>query len=192
MTEMRAVPTRLPEVVEIQATRHEDSRGHFVETFRQDWFAAKVADASFVQDNQALNFRRGTIRGLHAQIPPCAQGKLVCCVAGSILDVAVDVRRGSRTFGAWVSVTLSAEQGNQLWVPEGFLHGYCTLSDNCLISYKVTAPYSREHNRGVRWDDPDIGVTWPSVADPTLLSDADRQWPTLGAVSLSFDVVPEH
>ena len=176
---MQALATRLPDVVEIRTARHEDSRGHFAETFRQDWFAAEVSDVSFVQDNQAMNVRTGTVRGLHAQADPFAQGKLVRCVAGSIFDVAVDARRGSPNFGEWVGVMLSAEQGNQLWIPPGFLHGYCTLEDDCLVAYKVTAYYSREHSRGVRWDDPDIGIAWPVSAENAILSDADRNWPAL-------------
>ena len=133
----------------------------------------------FVQENQSLSIRPGTVRGLHFQANPAAQGKLVRCLAGRIVDVAVDLRRGSPTFGQWISTILSPEENNQLWVPVGFGHGFCTLEPNSVISYRVTGYYSPEHDKGVAWDDPDIAVDWPDIADPETLSAKDRVQPRL-------------
>ena len=177
----------IPEVVEITPSRHGDDRGYFSETFRQDWFSANVADVDFVQENQSLSRSRGVVRGLHFQSAPSQQGKLVRCIGGAILDVAVDIRRGSPTFGKHVSATLTAAEGNQLWVPVGFLHGFCTLTADALVSYKVTAYYDPKSDRGVRWDDPDIAVDWPAFVDPALLSAKDRQQPALADLPTYFE-----
>lgn len=171
--------TTLAGVVEITPRRHEDSRGYFSETFREDWFGANVGPFDFVQENQSLSRIAGVVRGLHFQTEPAAQGKLVRCVSGAIFDVAVDIRHGSPTFGEWTAAILTAEQGNQLWIPPGFLHGFCTLVPDCLVSYKVTSYYDRDCDRGVRWNDPDIGITWPEVADSSLLSAKDAEAPLL-------------
>lgn len=184
---MHASPTSLPDVVEIVPTRHGDARGYFSETFRLDWFAANVSPLAFVQENQSLSRKRGVIRGLHFQSEPFAQGKLVRCIGGAIFDVAVDIRQGSPNFGRWTAVTLSAESGNQLWVPPGFLHGFCTLTEDAVVSYKVTAYYSRDNDLGVRWNDPDIGVEWPGEADPSTLSDKDARQPLLKELGHYFD-----
>ncbi len=177
----------IPEVVEITPSRHGDERGYFSETFRSDWFSANVADVDFVQENQSLSRSRGVVRGLHFQSAPSEQGKLVRCMSGAILDVAVDIRRGSPTFGSYVSATLTAEDGNQLWVPAGFLHGFCTLTEDTLVSYKVTAYYDPKADRGVSWNDPDIGVAWPEFADASLLSGKDRQQPSLADLPTYFE-----
>lgn len=184
---MRLYDTDLKDVRVIIAGRHEDSRGYFSEVFRRDWFAANVADVDFVQENQSLSRRAGVVRGLHFQSSPFAQGKLVSCLAGSIFDVAVDIRKGSPDYGKWASVTLTAEQGNQLWIPAGFLHGFCTLEPDCVVSYKVTAPYDRDSDRGVLWNDPELGVVWPEVANPDLLSPKDVTQPLLSALPTYFN-----
>ncbi|WP_417583110.1 dTDP-4-dehydrorhamnose 3,5-epimerase [Pelagibacterium sp.] len=176
---MKVAATDLDKVVGITPAKHADPRGYFSETFRDDWFKANVADVTFVQENQSLSRNIGVVRGLHFQAQPYAQGKLVRCLAGAIFDVAVDIRKGSPSFGQWAAVTLTAEEGNQLWVPPGFLHGFCTLLPDCLVSYKVTAYYNKEADKGVRWDDPAIGITWPDVADATLLSPKDTTQPLL-------------
>lgn len=172
--------------VEIVPRKIEDARGYFAEVFRVDAFAEHVAAAEFVQDNQSLSIRPGTIRGMHFQSHPAAQGKLVRCLAGKLLDVIVDLRSGSETFGRWLSVTLSPAHNNQLWVPVGFAHGFCTLQPNTIISYRVTNYYSGAHDKGVAWDDPKIGIEWPDIADPDTLSAKDRQQPSLGELPPYF------
>lgn len=174
--------------LEIIPRKIEDERGYFSETFRQSAFAERTGVQRFVQDNQSLSVRTGTIRGIHFQGHPSAQGKLVRCLAGRIFDVAVDLRAGSKTFGRWVGVTLTPELNNQLWIPVGFGHGFCTLEPNCLISYKVTDYYDPEHDFGVAWNDPDIGIGWPSSADPQTLSAKDRNQPALAEVSSYFSL----
>jgi dTDP-4-dehydrorhamnose 3,5-epimerase len=141
-----------------------------------------------VQENQSLSVRAGTIRGLHFQTKPAAQGKLVRCLAGRLFDVAVDLRSDSPSYGKWISVVLSPEENNQLWVPIGFAHGFCTLEPNSIISYRVTSYYSPDNDKGVAWDDPDIGVEWPSLADPETLSGKDRGQPSLGELPGYFSM----
>lgn len=176
---MKLHETNLEGVVVLVPTRHGDARGYFSETFRHDWFAEHVGKTDFVQENQSLTIGAGTIRGLHFQSAPSAQGKLVRCLVGEIFDVAVDIRKGSPTYGDWTAVTLTAEEGNQLWIPAGFLHGFCTLVPGCVVSYKVTSYYSRDCDKGVLWNDPQIGVIWPGLADASLLSDKDKSQPLL-------------
>lgn len=174
--------------VEIVPRKIEDERGYFSEIFRLGTFAEHVGVADFVQDNQSLSVRPGTIRGIHFQSHPAAQGKLVRCLAGKLLDVAVDLRRGSPTYGKWVSATLSPETNNQLWVPVGFGHAFCTLEPDTVISYRVTSYYSPENDRGVAWDDPDIGVEWPEIGDPETLSAKDRVQPGLAGLPQYFSM----
>jgi len=176
----------LPGPVEIVPRRIGDDRGYFSEIFRHGAFAAEVGDVGFVQENESLSARAGTVRGLHFQSAPFEQGKLVRCTAGAIFDVAVDLRRGSPTFGRWAAVTLTPERGNQLWVPPGFGHGFCTLKPGSVVNYKVTAYYSAEHDHGVAWDDPAIGVEWPVEADPETLSGKDRAQPALADLPAYF------
>jgi dTDP-4-dehydrorhamnose 3,5-epimerase len=178
--------TIIPEILLITPKRFGDSRGYFMETFRGDLFELKAGHFNFVQDNQSLSSQVGTVRGLHFQTGPRAQGKLVRCIAGALLDVAVDIRKGSPTFGKHVAVELSAENGKQLWVPPGFAHGFCTLVPNTEISYKVTDYYSAEHDRGLLWNDPALGVNWPVDAETAALSDKDKRQPLLAELGDSF------
>ena len=164
---------------EILPKKIADERGYFSEIFRLNSFAERVPGADFVQDNQSLSLRPGTVRGIHFQTHPAAQGKLVRCLAGRLFDVAVDLRADSPTFGRWISAILSPEENNQLWVPVGFGHAFCTLEPNSIVSYRVTSYYSAEHDMGVAWNDLDIAVAWPELANPETLSAKDRRQPGL-------------
>lgn len=163
----------------IQPRMISDERGFFMEAFKAGWFQENVANVVFVQDNQSLSREVGTIRGLHYQTAPFPQGKLVRCLKGSIFDVAVDIRPGSATFGEWVGEILTAEKGEQLWVPEGFAHGFCTLEPDTEVFYKVTNPYSHPNDAGIAFDDPDIGVAWPIDIATAVLSAKDKVQPSL-------------
>lgn len=165
---------------------HRDQRGWFTETWNSNTLQAAGIAASFVQDNQAYSNVRGTLRGLHFQLPPAAQDKLVRVISGSILDVAVDLRRGSATFGRHVSVVLTAEAGTQIWVPKGFAHGYVTLSDATEVAYKVTDYYSPACDRGIRWDDPGLGIDWQVAPSDVVISDKDGKLPRLADISTPF------
>ncbi|WP_430259392.1 dTDP-4-dehydrorhamnose 3,5-epimerase [Neorhizobium sp. IRS_2294] len=178
--------TAISGLVIIQPTRFGDSRGYFSETFRADYFKKNVGPWEFTQDNQSLSAELGTIRGLHFQLHPRAQGKLVRCLAGSILDVAVDIRTGSPTYGQHVKAELTADNGHQLWVPPGFAHGFCTLEPNSIISYKVTDYYSPEHDRGLLWNDPELGIEWPVDAEAAVLSAKDKVQPRLADLGGAF------
>lgn len=156
-----------------------DERGYFAETFRADLFVRECGEFAFVQDNESLSTKAGTIRGLHFQSMPHAQGKLVRCAAGALFDVAVDIRGGSPTYGQWVGETLTPGNGKQLWIPAGFAHGFCSLEPNTVISYKVTDYYSAECDKGLAWNDPSVGIVWPATADPDTLSAKDCQQPPL-------------
>jgi dTDP-4-dehydrorhamnose 3,5-epimerase len=172
----------------ITPPRFSDPRGFFSETWNQDRFAAAGIPGPFIQDNHAVSTEAGVLRGLHCQIGPNAQGKLVRCVKGAIYDVAVDVRQGSPTFGHYVGAEISAENGTQIWVPVGFLHAYCTLTEETEVIYKVTGPYDKAAERGVIWNDPDIGIKWPVDADKVILSDKDKVLPRLRDLPVLFDV----
>ena len=165
----------VPDVILIEPKAFGDDRGWFMETYKRSEFEANGIRVEFRQDNHSHSTAKGVIRGLHYQKDPAAQGKLVRCVDGAIYDVAVDIREGSPTYGRWVAVELSAEDRRMLWVPPGFAHGFCTLTDVSEVVYKATAEYSAPHDRGIRWNDPAIGVTWP-VKSPTL-SPKDAQAP---------------
>jgi dTDP-4-dehydrorhamnose 3,5-epimerase len=171
-------PLALPEVLLITPRRHGDARGWFAETWSRQNLAEAGVEADFVQDNQAYNARKGTVRGLHFQQAPHPQAKLVRVVRGAIYDVAVDVRPGSPTFGRWVGAELTAAGGEQLFVPRGFAHGYCTLTDDCELLYKVDGLYAPQTEGGVAWNDPDLGIDWP-LAGEAVLSDKDKALPTL-------------
>lgn len=175
-------------LLEITPRKVEDERGYFVELFRLSTFAERAGPTAFVQENQSRSVRPGTLRGIHFQKKPYAQGKLVRCVSGCLVDIAVDLRHDSPTYGKYASVVLSSEANNQLWIPEGFGHGFCTLEPDCIISYRVTNYYSPEHDLGVAWNDPDIAVDWPSIADPTTLSLKDRDQPSLKQLPAYFSV----
>jgi dTDP-4-dehydrorhamnose 3,5-epimerase len=176
---MEFFATALLEVRIVVPDRLGDGRGFFSETWNARALAAAGIDATFVQDNHALNRRQGTVRGLHYQIPPCAQGKLLRVTRGRVLDVAVDVRRGSPTFGQHAAVLLSAENWRQLWVPPGFAHGYCTLEDDTEVQYKTTSYYSPRHERGIVWDDPALPIGWPFDGAKVVVSERDRRLPRL-------------
>ena len=183
---MRVFETEIPAVKRVVPVRHGDARGWFSETFRADLLAANGISNGFVQDNQSFSVPKGTIRGLHFQLKPAAQAKLVRVLAGSILDVAVDLRRGSPSFGRHVAVRLDAAEGEQLFVPAGFAHGFCTLEPDTMIAYKVDAYYSREHDRAIAWDDPDLAIDWPVTSAEAQLSDKDRAAPRLADMDVLF------
>ncbi|WP_207461047.1 dTDP-4-dehydrorhamnose 3,5-epimerase [Azospirillum sp. SYSU D00513] len=183
---MDVVALAIPEVKIIHPKKFGDSRGFFSETYNKKAFEAAGLLYDFVQDNQSLSAEVGTVRGLHFQLPPFAQDKLVRVVKGAILDVAVDIRRGSPTYGQHVSAVISAEEWNQILVPIGFAHGFCTLEPDTEVIYKVTNFYSAEHDRGLLWNDPELGIEWPVSAEKALLSDKDRKQPSLSELKDGF------
>jgi dTDP-4-dehydrorhamnose 3,5-epimerase len=172
----------------ITPPRFRDARGFFSETWKKSAFAEAGIPGPFIQDNHAVSTGVGVLRGLHCQIGPNAQGKLVRCLKGAIYDVAIDVRHGSPTFGKYVGAEISADNWAQIWVPVGFLHAYCTLTDETEVIYKVTAAYDKPAERGVIWNDPDIGINWPVAADQVILSDKDKVLPRLRDLPVLFDV----
>jgi dTDP-4-dehydrorhamnose 3,5-epimerase len=176
---MRVTPTELPDVKLIVPKKFEDARGFFVETYSQRVLAEHAIDTVFVQDNRSLSRPAGTVRGLHFQTAPFAQDKLIQVIRGSILDVAVDIRTGSPTFGRHVAVTLSADDPTQMLVPVGFAHGFCTLEPDTEVMYKVSAFYSGAHDRGIYWNDPALAIAWPVAPDQAILSDKDTRNPML-------------
>lgn len=170
---MKVTPTKLAGVLVIEPRVFGDERGFFFESFNQRAFdEAAGAHVDFVQDNHSKS-SRNVLRGLHYQLPPKAQGKLVRVVQGEVFDVAVDLRKNSKTFGQWVGETLSAENKKQLWIPAGFAHGFLTLSETAEFLYKTTDYYSPEHERCIRWDDPELAIQWPLLHSPTI-SDKDK------------------
>jgi len=177
----------IPDIRLIIPKRFGDARGYFSETWSDRRFREEIANVTFVQDNQSVSAKKGTLRGLHFQKPPYAQGKLVRVVRGSILDVAVDIRKGSPTYRRHVSVLLNATDGAQLWVPPGFLHGFCTLQDETEIFYKVTSYYSPAHDAGVHWRDEDLAINWSVDTDSVVLSDKDKQLPRLRDLPSYFE-----
>ena len=180
-------PLALPEVLLITPRRHGDARGWFSETWSRRSLAAAGLDIDFVQDNQAFSACSGTVRGLHFQTAPRPQAKLVRVLAGAILDIAVDLRPGSPTRGRWVSARLTAEGGEQLFVPRGFAHGYCTLCDDVMLAYKVDGDYAPQTEGGVIWNDPDLAIDWPVPPDQAVLSAKDLVLPRLADLpALSF------
>jgi dTDP-4-dehydrorhamnose 3,5-epimerase len=179
--------TAIPDVKLLKPNRFGDARGFFSEVYSQRTFAQAGLDLSFVQDNHSWSAPPFTVRGLHFQTPPAAQGKLVRVVRGRVLDVAVDLRRSSKTYGHHVAVELSAENWFQLWVPAGFAHGFCTLEPDCEVLYKVTEYYSAEHDRGLAWDDPALGIPWPVGPGAAVLSAKDTAQPRLSDLPPYFD-----
>ena len=168
--------------------RHGDERGFFSEVFRQDAFEASAGPTVFVQDNHSVSRVKGVLRGLHFQRPPFAQGKLVRVSRGAVFDVAVDVRQGSPTYGRHVTAELTADNWRQLWIPAGFLHGFCTLTEEVEFLYKVTAVYSAPHDGAVAFDDPDLGVAWPFGREALTLSQKDLAAPRLRDLAPLFPV----
>lgn len=184
--EIRVTDLRLDGVREIRPKCSPDERGFFSEAYNAAEYKRAGVDLNFVQDNHSLSFAAGTVRGLHYQLPPFAQDKLVRVTRGAILDVVVDIRRSSPTFGKWVSLEVSAEKWNQILVPKGFAHGLITLVDNTEVLYKVTDFYSGPHDRSIRFDDPAIGIDWPKLAGGYLLSTKDEKAPLLAGAEI-FD-----
>jgi len=176
------VPLSLPDVKLIRTNRITDLRGYFAEAYvYRDFATAGIAD-QFVQDNQSFSVAAGTVRGLHFQIPPFTQSKLVRVLRGRILDVVVDLRRASTTFGKHLTVDLSAENGDQLFVPVGFAHGFCTMAPDTEVFYKVNEVYSSAHDRGLNWADQALGIRWPVNENQAVLSEKDRALPMLSAL----------
>ncbi|HET7413942.1 MAG TPA: dTDP-4-dehydrorhamnose 3,5-epimerase [Pararhizobium sp.] len=180
----------LPGVIEIVPERFKDGRGFFSETYNSEQLAGAGIRAGFVQDNHSLSVEVGTVRGLHYQLPPFAQAKLVRVARGAVFDVAVDIRRGSPTFGRWAGLVLSEKAWNQLLVPKGFAHGFMTLEPGTEVLYKVSAPYSPAHERAIRFDDPELGIAWPEIGRLSVLSVKDREAPFFANADL-FDYPAE-
>jgi dTDP-4-dehydrorhamnose 3,5-epimerase len=187
---MQVLETAIVDVKLIKPVRHVDSRGFFSEVFKVSELRKHAIDIDFVQDNHSLSVSKGVVRGLHFQIAPFAQAKLLRVTAGSILDVAVDIRCGSPSYGRHVAVVLSATDWNQIFIPDGFAHGYCTLEPNTEVLYKVNTYYSPEHDRGLLWNDPALGIPWPVSADEALVSDRDRKHPVLSRLPQHFRYEP--
>jgi dTDP-4-dehydrorhamnose 3,5-epimerase len=183
---MQVVETEIADVKLIKPVRHIDERGFFSEVFKENVLREHGIDVHFVQDNHSLSASNGVVRGLHFQIPPFAQVKVLRVTAGSIFDVAVDIRWGSPSFGRHVAAVLSSSDWNQIFIPEGFAHGYCTLERDTEVIYKVSAYYSPEHDRGLLWNDPALGIAWPVSADDALVSDRDRKHPILSGLPRFF------
>lgn len=185
---MKAVETKIPGVLIIEPDVHGDHRGYFMETYSKQKYAELGIDAEFVQDNMSFSAQKGTLRGLHWQNAPMAQSKLVSCTKGTVIDVAVDIRKGSPTYRQWVSVELSAENKKQFFIPQGFAHGFLTLTDDVEFRYKVDNFYSKEQDRGIRYDDPDIHVDWGSLLNgiTPVLSDKDKNGPLLKDSDCNF------
>ena len=182
---MKVIATEIPDVLIIEPKVFSDDRGFFYESFNQkSWEEATGLKTKFVQDNHSRSVK-GVLRGLHYQLPPAAQGKLVRCVTGEVFDVAVDIRKSSATFGKWVGHVLSAENKRQMWIPEGFAHGFCTLTDVAEILYKTTDYYDTSCEVAIAWDDPRIGVQWP-IADSPSLSKKDADAPIMDDISDMF------
>jgi len=180
---MKVIATALPEIKVYLPKRLADARGYFCEWYNARDLAGAGLDRSFLQDNVSLSHEVGTIRGLHFQRPPHAQAKLVGVLTGAALDVVVDIRKGSPSFGRHVTVELSAERGNQVFVPEGFAHGFCTLQPGTLVAYKVTAYFDAEADAGIAWNDPALAIAWPTLANASSLSARDRRLPRLAELN---------
>lgn len=177
MSKFAFEPLAIPAVVLIRPKKFGDARGYFMETYSTEAFAAAGIDAVFVQDNQSLSAARGVVRGLHFQAPPAAQAKLVRVLKGAIFDVAVDIRVGSPSYGKWCAATLTAEGAEQLFVPRGFAHGFCTLEPDTEVVYKVDGPYAPGAEGGIAWNDPTLAIDWPVAAAEAQLSGKDTVLP---------------
>lgn len=174
---MEITPAAIPDVLIIKPEKHRDHRGFFSETFRVASLREHGVNVDWVQDNHSFSAARGVVRGLHFQCAPKGQAKLSRVIRGAIFDVAVDVRRSSPTYGRHVAVELSADNWTQLYVPVGFAHGFCTLTENTEVLYKVSAEYGPAEEGGLVWNDPDLGIAWPIRADEATLSARDLEWP---------------
>ena len=184
---MKFTSQSIPDVVLIEPTVHGDHRGYFTETFRQDLFEEAVGyQVNFIQDNESKS-TKGVLRGLHYQLPPYTQAKLVRVIEGSVLDVAVDIRKSSPTFGQHVAVELTAENKHQLFVPYGFAHGFVVLSDSATFAYKVDNYYAPDHDRGIAFDDKDLAIDWQLPLEILQLSDKDKAYPALANAKDLFE-----
>ena len=186
---MQLLPQTIPDVIVIKPAVHGDARGFFFESYRRDFFTARGIHVDFVQDNMSSSVR-GVVRGLHYQLDPHAQGKLVRVVRGEVFDVAVDLRRGSPTFGQWVGCLLSAENKHSMYVPPGFAHGFCVVSDRAEFHYKCSGYYMPGHERSLLWNDPALGIAWPIAADQACLSAKDAQAPCLAGAEINYVYAP--
>lgn len=183
---MKILATQIPDVKVLFPSKHTDPRGFFSETYRKSALLAAGVDQEFVQDNQSLSTAKNVVRGLHFQVPPFAQSKLVRVIRGAILDVAVDLRRNSGAFGKHVKVVISAEEWNQVMVPAGFAHGFLTLEPDTEVLYKVTNYYAPECDCGLLWNDPALGIAWPVGENEAILSAKDKQLPRLAELPFYF------
>lgn len=185
---MNVIETKISGVLIIEPDVHGDHRGYFMETYSKKKYEELGVNVEFVQDNMSFSAQKGTLRGLHWQNAPMAQSKLVSCTKGTVIDVAVDIRKGSPTYKQWVSVELSAENKRQFFIPQGFAHGFLTLSDDVEFRYKVDNFYSKEHDRGIRYDDPTIGVDWGGLLNgiEPVLSEKDKNGPLLDDSDANF------
>jgi len=184
---MKIWAAEIADVKILQPVRHADERGFFSEVFKEDELRRNGINVHFLQDNHSCSINRGVTRGLHFQLPPFAQAKLVRVTAGSIFDVAVDIRWGSPTFGRHVAVVLSADEWNQIFIPIGFAHGFCTLEPNTEVVYKVSAYYSAAHDRGLLWSDKALAIDWPLDGIEVILSERDRRHPVLADLPRYFE-----
>lgn len=182
---MRIIETKLSGVLIIEPQVHGDHRGFFMESYNSQTFKQHHIDYMFIQDNHSLSAEAGTIRGLHYQLAPKAQTKLIRVISGAVYDVVVDIRKSSLTYGQWVGVILSEANHRQLLIPKGFAHGFCTIVSNTQVLYKVDELYSPEHDRGILWNDPSIHIDWPT--SHPILSDKDQSHPLLQDADLNFD-----
>jgi dTDP-4-dehydrorhamnose 3,5-epimerase len=187
MASLKVESAAIPDVKIVTVKRFEDRRGFFSEVYTRRAFTDAGIDFDFVQDNHAFSTMPGTLRGLHFQSPPFAQAKLVRVAQGRVLDIAVDLRRASPTFGRHSAVELSAENWKQAFIPVGFAHGYLTLEPDTEVLYKVTNYYAPDHDRGLAWDDPALGINWGIDAKQAILSDKDRKYPRLADLRIYFD-----
>ena len=184
---MKLIPQSIKDVMLIELTVHGDNRGYFIETFRQDFLEEAIGySVNFIQDNESKS-TKGVLRGLHYQLPPYTQAKLVRVIEGSVLDVAVDIRKSSPTFGQYVSVVLTAQNKHQLFVPHGFAHGFVVLSDSATLAYKVDNYYAPEHDQGIAFDDDQLKIDWQLSIEKLQLSDKDRALPSLANAKYLFE-----
>ncbi|HZT50450.1 MAG TPA: dTDP-4-dehydrorhamnose 3,5-epimerase [Stellaceae bacterium] len=183
---MQVISSHFRDVKLLRPARHVDNRGFFSEAYSKRAYAANGIRNEFVQDNHSLSRKKGVVRGLHFQRPPAAQAKLLRVLRGAIFDVVVDIRAGSPTYGRHIATVLSAEDWNQIFIPAGFAHGFCTLQDETEILYKVDNYYSPEHDAGIRWNDPALGIAWPVTAAEAELSEKDRALPLMAELAADF------
>lgn len=184
---MKFIPQAIPDVILLEPMIHSDERGYFMESFRQDLLDQELGyKVDFIQDNESKSTSKGVLRGLHYQSPPFAQSKLVRVLAGKVLDIALDIRKDSATFGLHVALELSNENKKQLFIPKGFAHGFITLSEEVIFAYKVDAYYSAEHNEGIAYNDPVINIDWGFPDKDLLLSVADQNYPNLSDQKILF------